>query len=207
MDEQHITPTTMIHSAEMRGGEPLLWVLKTKVDMLTDSLSDIKDTVRRIADMVGVISIIEVNAKQMSKEAVTLGDTVVGLREQVSRIEKAIHDAAGASEVAYSIKIKTLADETTKLRTDWNEKYNIARGIWMAISAIFVLASGAMFMYVKGQTDKIDNTYMWIERQKVEQAMREKGSGSRDGEPEQLSQKAPMYIPKGAPQSGLPRYK
>lgn len=153
--------------------EATIWVLRTKVDMLTVSLSDIKDTLKRIVDIVGVISIIEVNAKQLSKESTSLQTALDDLAEQVAKLEKSIDEDIQDSANSLGKKHSELQAEVAKLRTFWEEKYNIARGMWIVVSAIMALTASGVFMYFKSYTVRIDEAYSWIERYKIEKSIRD----------------------------------
>lgn len=150
-----------------------IWVLRTKVDMLTSSLTDIKETLKRIVDIVGVISIIEVNAKQLSKESASLAAALDALAEQVGKLEKSFAEDIQKSASSTGKKYEDMQAQITKLRTDWEEKYNMARGMWLVVSALAAVMSGGAFMYFKSYTSKIDDNSAWIERNKIEKSIRD----------------------------------
>jgi len=200
------TITDRRQGTDRRSEDPLVWVLKTKVDMLTDSLSDIKETVKRIADVVSVISVIEVNAKQLSKDTTLLSSSVNELEAMVHKLESVLREAietlatsnntnikflndkidskfasvAKLNEAKLkiatdelSLKINEIGSKVSTLRSTWDENVNIARGIKMAIVAVFTVVSGGLYLYVKSEVDRIDQTYNWVEKYKAELALRE----------------------------------
>jgi len=146
--------------------------------MLTSSLSDIKETLKRIVDIVGVISIIEVNAKQLSKESASLSTALDDLAEQVVKLEKSVNDDLVKSSTSSSKKHEDLQAQVVKLKTDWEEKYNMARGMWIVVSALATILTGSAFLYLKSYVSKIDDNASWIERYKIEKSIRERPASS-----------------------------
>ena len=142
--------------------EGLVWVLQTKVDILTDNLGDIKDTIKRIEKMVGVIRVVEANSKQLNKDLDIL--TLRAIAKDVE-VEKADDRLEG--------KIKTVAENLETFRASWSEKWNVARGMWIVISAVFLAVSSGSLLFIRAQNTKLENAYTWIEREKIERSVRE----------------------------------
>lgn len=160
-----------------QSAEATIWVLRTKVDILTSSLADIKETLKRIVDIVGVISIIEINAKQLSKESTALEIALDTLAEQVSKLEKNVAEDIQKASASGGKKHDDLHSQISKLRTEWEEKYNMARGMWLVVSAMMTLTAGSAFLYVKSYTTKVDDSHAWIERYKLEKSIRDRPKG------------------------------
>jgi hypothetical protein len=153
-------------------------VLKVKVDILTETIGEIKNALKRIEEIVGVIRIIEVQSKQQSKDFDNLTATVQALSKSVEEVEVAINNSiqegdyntAEAAKLALqevSKKLKDVSEKLDNLEKDWKEKYNFGRGVWWVISLIAGTVIAALMYVANSNYTKIEEVHNWMTRERI----------------------------------------
>lgn len=180
--------------------ETTIALLQTRVDILTTTIAEIKDSVRRIEEAVGIIRIIELQAKQQNKE---LEGLTVSLRSLEGELKQADKDLDSIIEDTQSENSKATSTLSTKLSNhveEWKEKYNLLRGIWIGVTAVFSLVGFLFWLQIQDSFRKIEDSSSFIQTIKtldIEKHLKEAHSATQPVQSPQpvIQHNGSAYVP------------
>ena len=163
-------------------------ILQVRVDTLAETLSEVKNLIKRIEESVGIVRIVQVHSEQHAQDYARLTSLVHSLSQSVSDLEDEFHAEVTNSKAEVIREIKTLEDTSSTRESHWREKYNTFRGIVMGLTLVTGLLSGIAVYMAGNATTMITESYQYILQLKTIDALDvlkrqigEKSSNPRSG--------------------------
>lgn len=154
MSENHKPGNYGEYSLETRVG-----ILTTRVDNVSDILNDLKSSIKKIEDIVGMIRLIELQSTQQGRDFEKTSESLKHFNDSMLTIETEFENRLDdLSSRLSSIKAE-LTTAINGVNSSLLEKINIGKGIKIGLSLTMGVILAGLTWYVKDRNDKIDQMY------------------------------------------------
>lgn len=136
-----------------------LGVLHTKFELLSSNLSEIKSFLKQVQDLTNSVKLLELQTAQNSKEYDKLQSTLYSLHKTLESINGEVESQIKELSKDLVSKIATNSSSIDSNDKWIKERYNIGKGIFIAMNALLTIIITFTAIYVKLNADKLDRVY------------------------------------------------
>ncbi len=136
-------------------------VLKVRFDNLSATVAEVRDLIKRIDETVGIVRLVQFQTEQNNREFTSLTSKLHDITKQVATLEDDVSEQMAAMQKELEKKITAVSATGTTRENTWKEKYNVFRGVMLAVSAVTMLLSGISVYMVKETTAIIAESYQY----------------------------------------------
>lgn len=169
-------------------------MLENRTVVTADAILELKNALRRIEDVIGVIRLVESQSTQQQKTVDKLQDQMEGLEKEMSghrletstklqgvgtSISRQLEDAVTKLQTAMveasaetATALKAVEKKSGTVENEWKEKYNIGKGLWLAFSAIWILFGGGIVFFLKSYYNDFQDVRGYVNEQRMREAIR-----------------------------------
>ncbi len=142
------------YSLETRVG-----ILGARLSNIDSNLSELKSSLKRLEEVIGVVKLIEVQASNQSKEFDELSQSLASFNNQILKIHADFESRVINLDSKLNSSERSLKTSIDTVEASLLEKINIGRGVKLA-AAVFIAAIIALSGFIlKEKNAKLDAMY------------------------------------------------
>lgn len=159
--------------------ESTISVLELKVNLLSGSITEIKDSVKRIEDVVSLIKLVEAQANQQTRDVERLTQTVHNLHTSIQDSSSEFENKLDTTKRDLTQKILDANSKIDANDDKWKERWNLGRGLWLGVTLLLFTFGGVGTFAVSRLYSNMSEMYDYYKEKQFEERYRRKLEGAQ----------------------------
>jgi hypothetical protein len=139
-------------------------ILNVRFQMLESNLLEVKQSFKRYEDIQSSIRVLELKHDRQSSDFEKIMETVRILNQSIIDGQDKLDLSINKLNEALTEKIKEVKVTSDNIGVDWKEKYNMGRGVIIAMSlfsTVVTIVFTIFITHVDKELDKVNEVYNW----------------------------------------------
>lgn len=141
-----------------------LGILSVRFQMLESNLLEVKQSFKRYEDIQSSIRVLELKHDRQSSDFEKIMETVRILNQSIIDGQDKLDLSINKLNEVLTEKIKEVKVTSDNIGVDWKEKYNMGRGVIIAMSlfsTVVTIVFTIFITHVDKELDKVNEVYNW----------------------------------------------